>query len=128
MGCMGPNTEEILTNQGKNFTSKILKGLCNMLKIKQLRTSIYHPQINGLVERFNRTLKEMSCGYIQWDPRRWDVMLFSIQEAPQASTGYAPFELVYGHSPWGLLDVICEGWESGPEATNFPQAVAHFRE
>lgn len=37
--------QEILTDQGKNFMSKFLKGIYNTLKIKQLHTSIYHPQM-----------------------------------------------------------------------------------
>lgn len=60
---------EILTNQGKNFMSKILKGICHTLKIKQLQTSIYHPQTDGLVERFNRTSKGMIQACIQEDLR-----------------------------------------------------------
>ncbi|XP_053873204.1 uncharacterized protein LOC128831095, partial [Malaclemys terrapin pileata] len=50
---------ELLTDQGTNFTSRLLKQVCEILGVKQLRTSIYHPQTDGLVERFNRTLKGM---------------------------------------------------------------------
>lgn len=94
---------EILTNQGKNFTSKSLQWICSTLKIKQLRTSIYHPQMDGLVERFNRMLKGMIRTCIQGNPRGWDTMipslLFLMREVLQASAGYAPFKLLYGHSP-----------------------------
>lgn len=124
--------QEILTNEGKNLMSKILRGICSILKIKQLRMSLYHPQMDGLVECFKRTLKEMIRACIQGNPRGWDAMisplLSSIREVPQASKGYAPFKLVYGHSPCGLLDLICEGWEAGMEDVAWPQAVVDFCE
>ena len=50
---------KILTDQGSNFTSKLLAEMYHLLHIKALRTSPYHPQCDGLVERFNKTLKEM---------------------------------------------------------------------
>lgn len=112
--------------------SKILKGICQTLKTKQLRTSIYHPQTDGLVERFNCTLKGMVRDCIQGDPWKWDTMmpprLFSIRETPQASTRYAPFELVYGHSPRGLLDLVCEEWRREVSDSAQPQAVVEFQE
>ncbi|KAG6922147.1 hypothetical protein G0U57_003603, partial [Chelydra serpentina] len=50
---------EILTDQGTNFTSKLFRQVCALLGITKLQTSVYHPQTDGLVERFNRTLKGM---------------------------------------------------------------------
>ncbi|KAJ8346947.1 hypothetical protein SKAU_G00283480 [Synaphobranchus kaupii] len=45
--------EEILTDQGTPFMSRIMRDLCQLMKVTQLRTSVYHPQTDGLVERFN---------------------------------------------------------------------------
>lgn len=42
--------KEILMDQGTNFTSQLMKELCDLLKVKSLRTSVYHPQTDGLVE------------------------------------------------------------------------------
>ena len=50
---------EILTDQGSCVMSCVIKELLSLLQITQLRTSVYHPQTNGLVERFNKTLKQM---------------------------------------------------------------------
>ncbi|KAG6935298.1 hypothetical protein G0U57_015137, partial [Chelydra serpentina] len=47
--------KEILTDQGTPFMSKLMKDLCSLLHVQALRTSVYHPQTDGLVERFNRT-------------------------------------------------------------------------
>ena len=51
--------EEILTDQGTNFTSQLLAEVYRLLRIKLIRTTPYHPQTDGLVERFNHTLKQM---------------------------------------------------------------------
>ena len=51
--------DEILTDQGTCFMSQVMKEMCHLLHVTQLRTSVYHPQTNGLVERFNKTLKSM---------------------------------------------------------------------
>ncbi|XP_075771602.1 uncharacterized protein LOC142823854 [Pelodiscus sinensis] len=108
--------QAILTDQGPNVTSRVMKELCKMLKIHRLRTSVYHPQTDGLVERFNKTLKEMLRRFVLEDPRGWDLMLpslmFAVREVPQASTGFSPFELLYGRRCRGILDLLKEGWEN----------------
>ncbi len=109
---------EILTDQGTPFMSRLMADLCTLLKVKQLRTSVYHPQTDGLVERFNQTLKQMLRRVVAEDKRDWDLMLpyvlFGIREVPQASTGFTPFELLFGRQPRGLLDVAKEAWEQQP--------------
>uniref|UniRef100_K7EW93 Integrase catalytic domain-containing protein n=1 Tax=Pelodiscus sinensis TaxID=13735 RepID=K7EW93_PELSI len=107
---------EILTDQGTNFTSALMRELCRLLRVKTLRTSVYHPQTDGLVERFNRTLKGMLRKFVEEEPKEWDralpALLFAIREVPQASTGFSPFELLYGRQPRGILDIVREAWEA----------------
>ncbi|XP_053486641.1 uncharacterized protein LOC128611284 [Ictalurus furcatus] len=88
--------KDVLTDQGTPFVSKLMADLCRLLQVKHLRTSVYHPQTDGLVERFNQTLKRM------------------LRRCPQASTGFTPFELLFGRRPRGLLDVAHEAWEEQP--------------
>ncbi|XP_044860608.1 uncharacterized protein LOC123363556 [Mauremys mutica] len=112
---------EVLTDQGTNFTSKLFRQVCALLGIKKLQTSVYHPQMDGLVERFNRTLKGMLRRFPTQDLRRWDQLLppllLAIREVPQASTKFSPFELLYGQRPHGVLDLLRETWEHTPSAT-----------
>lgn len=79
--------------------SKVTNELCKLLKIKHLRTSVYHPQIDGLVERFNKTLKGMLKRVVSKDGKDWDCLLpylmFAVCEVPQSSTVFFPFKLVY---------------------------------
>ena len=51
--------KEILTDQGTNFTSALLRELYTMLRVQGIQTSPYHPQTDGMVERYNQTLKLM---------------------------------------------------------------------
>ncbi len=110
--------KEILTDQGTAFMSRTLSKLYELLGIKSILTNVYHPQMDGLVERFNRTLKSMVRKFVKENAKNWDKwlepLLFAVREVPQASTGFSPFELLYGHQPRGVLDVIKESWEEGP--------------
>ena len=101
---------EILTDQGSCFMSRVMKELLCLLQVKQLRTSVYHPQTDGLMERFNKTLKQMLKKAMDADGKNWDQPLPHVLFAVQASTGFSPFELLYGRRPRGLLEV----WESRP--------------
>ena len=51
--------EEVLTDNGANFVSKVMKKFCEALGIRQIRTYPYHPQTNGMVVRYNATLKRL---------------------------------------------------------------------
>ncbi len=70
------------------------------------------------MERFNRTLKTMIRKFVHEDAKNWDKwlepLLFAVREVPQASTGFSPFELLYGRQPRGVLDVLRETWEEVP--------------
>ena len=102
---------QILADQG---TSQLLKELYRLLYIQSIRTSPYHPQTDGLVERFNQTLKAMLRKYVSEEGQDWNkllpYLLFTYREVPQASTGYSPFELLYGKAVRGPLSVVKEVW------------------
>ena len=81
-----------------------------MLHIHSIKTTPYHPQTDGLVERFNQTLKSMLQKTATKEGRDWDKMisylLFAYREVPQSSTEFSPFELLYDKSVRGPLDVL----------------------
>ena len=108
--------EEILTDEGSNFTSQLLAEVYRLLHIHPIRTSPYHPQTDGLVERFNQTLKGMLSKAATTEGKDWDklipYLLFAYREVPQSSTGFSPFELVYGRAVRGPLDILRESWEA----------------
>ena len=51
--------EEIVSDQGANLVGALMTQLYELLGINNIKTSVYHPEANGLVERFNGTLKHM---------------------------------------------------------------------
>lgn len=51
-------TKEIITDQGNSFMAGVMHKVCNTLQIKHFHTSRY-PQTDGLVKRFNWTMKAM---------------------------------------------------------------------
>ena len=55
---------QIHSDQGKQFESKLFKELCQLLQIDKTRTTPYHPQSDGMVERFNRTLVTMLSNFV----------------------------------------------------------------
>ena len=120
--------DEILTDQGSNFTSQLLTEIYRMLHIHPIRTTPYHPQTDGLVERFNQTLKAMLKKAATDEGKEWDkvipYLLFAYREAPQSSTGFSPFELLYGRSVRGPLDVLRDAWQE--EKCENESVVSHL--
>ena len=102
--------DEILSDQGTNFLSKLTTQLCQKLLIKKINCSPYHPQSNGLVERFHGCLKPMLQKFVGNNPKEWDKMLpyllFAYREVPEASLGFSPFELLYGREIRGPLSLV----------------------
>ncbi|XP_041356959.1 uncharacterized protein LOC121374100 [Gigantopelta aegis] len=105
---------EMLTDMGTQFTSTLMSEVSRLISLKQLTTTPYHPLCNGLVERFNGTLKQMLKRLCAERPQDWDkylsAVLFAYREVPQESLGFSPFELVYGHSVRGPMSILKELW------------------
>lgn len=105
---------EILCDQASCFTSDLMREVNDLLAIKHLSSTPYHPMCNGLVERFNGTLKQMLRKLCQEDPKSWDrllaPLLFAYREVPQASMGFSPFELIYGRYVRGPINLLKELW------------------
>ena len=105
---------EVLTDCGSQFTSDIMKEVSRLLSIRQMTSTPYHPQCNGLIERMNGTLKQMLKRMCSERPRDWDryvsPLLFAYREAPQESLGFSPFELLYGRSVRGPMTILRELW------------------
>ena len=111
--CGIPN--EILTDRGTQFTSKMMQEVHRLLSIKSVTTTPYHAQCNGLCEKYNGTLKAMLKRMIGEQPAEWDQflepLLFAYREAPISSLGgFSPFEVLYGRSLRGPTTVLREVW------------------
>lgn len=102
--------ESIHTDQGRQFESDLIKHLCTLLGITKTRTSPYHAQSDGMVERLNRTLKDQLAKYISHTGGEWDQYLpqaeLAYNSSVHSSTGFSPFFLVHGREPNLPLDVM----------------------
>ena len=127
--------QEVLSDNGSQFVSDCMKEVARLLSVKQLKTTPYHPMCNGLVEKFNGTLKTMLKRLCSEQPKQWhryiNALLFAYREVPQDSTGFAPFELLYGRTVRGPMQILKELWtkEGTPEEVkNSYQYVFELRD
>lgn len=101
---------ELLSDRGRVFLSDVVEALLKQCQIVHRTTTSYHPQTNGLTERFNRTLGDMLSMYISSDHSNWDMVLpfvtYAYNTATQATTSFSPFFLLYGREPSCLIDTI----------------------
>ena len=94
---------KLLSDRGASFTSSVIQEMCKILGIKCLRTMPYHPQTNGLVERWHQTIIHM-IGKLGEDKKaNWPSYLAEVAHAYNAThstvTRYSPHYLMFGHRP-----------------------------
>jgi hypothetical protein len=98
--CRHGAPKQLLSDQGANFMSNLMKQVCEYFKINKINTAPYHPQFDGLVERFNKTLCQMLAAYSNSNQSNWDIylplVLFAYRTSEQTSTKESPFTLLYG--------------------------------
>ena len=86
---------QILTHRpGRNFEAGLIKEMCSLLDIKKTRTSPYHPESDGMIERFNRTILNMLSTSADNNQRTWDLQLpmlmLAYRTSVQETTGATP--------------------------------------
>ncbi|KAI7933772.1 hypothetical protein MJO29_016727 [Puccinia striiformis f. sp. tritici] len=96
--------KEFLTDRGSNYLSKGFQKFLVAAGMKPVRTSGYHPQTNGKSERFNGILEAALFRLnTTGDPSKWEdvfpAALFSTRIHVSDSSGFSPFELLYGVKP-----------------------------
>ena len=103
--------EEILTDNGSNFTAGLTEELLRRLKCHHVRSSPYHPQSNGMLERVHHVLKGTLEKLRQGDPQ-WDIwlpdVLMALRTVPHSATGFSPFELLFGREARTPLKALRE--------------------
>ncbi|KAM7281573.1 uncharacterized protein ISCGN_005867, partial [Ixodes scapularis] len=106
--------ETVSSDQGTNFTAELTQELLRRLGSSPRFSTPEHPESNGLVERWNGTLKRMLRQVIAEHGRGWDrlvpCLLWAYREIPNETTGMSPFELMYGRAPNGPLSILKKSW------------------
>ena len=92
--------EALLSDRGTNLLSHLMLDVCRLLGIEKLNTTAYHPECDGMVERFNRTLKTMLRKRAAQFNNQWDehlpALLWAYRNAPHDTTGEKPSFLLFG--------------------------------
>jgi len=105
---------KVISDNGINFSSQLTQELLRRLGCSPVFATPGHPQASGLVERFNKTCKDMLFHVIQQHGRQWHrvvpLAMWALPEVPNATTGVSPYMLVYGRLPCGPLAVLKETW------------------
>ncbi|GFV25607.1 retrovirus-related Pol polyprotein from transposon 412 [Trichonephila clavipes] len=91
---------QLHSDQGRNFVSAVLKGSVNYSELTRPKTTPLHPQSDGMVERFNRTiLNNLTDGLKNqqdWDQKVPLFFLLSYRSAVHETTGYSPSQMLFG--------------------------------
>ena len=98
------------SDQGANFDSNLMHEICDIMGVAKTRTTVYHPQGDGQIERHNRTLQDMLATFVSVIRDDWDLWLDpgvnAYNTSRQESTGVSPYELVFGRLP--RMPLECE--------------------
>jgi transposase InsO family protein len=90
----------IISDRRAQFVARFWEQLQQTLGTRLIRSSAYHPQIDGQTERINQTLEDMLRAYVIQYNTHWDKCLalaeFSYNNSYQSSLKMAPFEVLYG--------------------------------
>ena len=101
--------EKILSDQGRNFKSKLLGELCELAQVKKMRTTPYRPEGNGSCERFNRTLISMLGTLPEEFKVEWtnhvNTLTYAYNCTRSNVTGFSPYYLLYGRHPLLPIDI-----------------------
>jgi hypothetical protein len=110
--------EEVLTDNGTVFVGNLTQHLLKVLGVKHIHISPYHPQTNGMLERWHRVFKTIVSKLT--DEKRWKqvlpLALFASRDSPHASTGLTPFEILFGWDVRGPNSILRELWTTPKRA------------
>ena len=102
--------EKLHSDQGRQFESQLVSEVFKLLHMHKAQTTPYHPQSNGLVECFNRTMLSILATCAKDNPLDWEnhfrKVCMAYNTSVHASAGYTPFILMFGHQAQIPVDVM----------------------
>lgn len=102
--------QQLMSDQGTTFTSKVIHQMCSLLRIEKIRTTPYHPQSNGSAKRVHQTLRWMIGKLDLEKHQNWlahlrpVVITYNLTQS--LVTGYSPHYLMFGWRPWLPIDLL----------------------
>jgi len=120
------------SDQGSNFESATFRAMCELLGIDKTRTTPFHPQSDGQVERFNATVQGVLAKTSERCHFDWDLMLpfalMAYRATPHKSTGLTPNMMVLGREITEPIDLVVGLPSDHPQEVSPPQYVVELRE
>ena len=113
----------LITDQGTHFNNNLMKALTHLIGFNHILSTPYHPQTNGVVERFNASMVVQIAKLQQPYHNNWDdyldAIVFAYNTSRHRSTTFSPFELLFGRAPTLPID-------SPPRYFQFDRPNDHF--
>ena len=102
----------IHSDQGVQYESHLFTEICRLFNIKKTHTTPYHPQSDGMVERFNKTLANMLSVYVDEHHADWDehlpYVMMAYRAAVHETTGTTNSKMILGREVATPLDIVYE--------------------
>jgi len=119
----------LLSDQGTPFVNELVDSLCKLMTVHHRLSAAYHPQTNGLTERFNKTLCNTLAKYVSDYGDTWDTFLesalFAYRSLQNHTTKHSPFKLLYGRE--GRLPIDIQDTKQATSETLDQQLQQHIR-
>ena len=113
-------TEELLTDNEFKFAFKFIRGHCQTMGIKQIKTFPHHHQTDGMIEHFNAIFKTVLRKLIQNPKVEWDDclphMLCTYKGTIYETTGFSPYQMLFGRPIRMPLDQMVHFWKGKEES------------
>ena len=117
----------LVSDQGKAFTGHVITHLCELYGVQKLRTSPYHAQTNGQVERMNQMIICMISKLEEDKKACWSEhlpeLLMAYNATHSAVTGYSPYYLLFGRRPRIPVDYLFPTLHDSPHQTKMEVSV-----
>ena len=129
-GCF----EGLHSDQGANVDGAVFKGLCDLIEAAKTRTTPYHPQGDGQVERLNKSLVKILSKLISDHRRDWadfvPKAVLAYNTSVHESTGFTPYRLMFGREAILPLDALLrlETTPSQGSARTYPDYVVEQKQ
>ena len=93
----------VLSDQGSHFRNQLMTNIQRLIGYNHIYSTPYHPQTNGIVERFNSTFVPQISKLQDTEDNNWDeylqAVVFAYTTGNHKTTKYSPYELLYGRLP-----------------------------
>ena len=124
-GCF----ESLHSDQGSNVDGAVFNSLCELIDAAKTRTTPYHPQGDGQVERLNKTLVKILRKLVSDHHRDWASLVpkavLAYNSSVHESTGYTPYRLMFGRKAATPIDSVLQMERTAGETGTYREFVVN---